>query len=103
LRSPGIAPWSVIRLSGFWIEPCNGHCDLWCFPRWNRFWTMYMTLMFLWWHFFVNSEATIWSVSSMRSSKMMKCFSLGSKLSRSGKPCWNYIPSTVPYNFWYSP
>jgi hypothetical protein len=64
---------------------------------------MYMTLMFLWWLFFVNSEATLWSVSSMRSSKMMKCFSLGSQLSRSGKPCWNYIPSTVPYNVWYSP
>jgi hypothetical protein len=26
---------------------------------WNRFWTMYMTLMFLWWLFFVNSEATL--------------------------------------------
>jgi hypothetical protein len=24
-----LAPWSAIRLSGFWIEPCNGHCDLW--------------------------------------------------------------------------
>jgi hypothetical protein len=60
-------------------------------------WTMYMTLMFLWWLFFVNSEATLWSVSSMGSSKMIKCFSLGSKLSRSGKPCWNYIPSTI---FW---
>ena len=70
---------------------------------WNRFWTMYMTLMFLWWLFFVNSEATLWSVSSMRSSKMIKCFSLGSKLSRSGKPCWNSIPFTVPYNAWYSP
>ena len=70
---------------------------------WNRFWTMYMTLMFLWWIFFVNSEATLWSVSSMRSSKMIKCFSLGSKLSRSGKPCWNSIPFTVPYNAWYSP
>jgi hypothetical protein len=34
---------------------------LWCFPRWNRFWTMYMTLMFLWWLFFVNKEATLWS------------------------------------------
>jgi hypothetical protein len=59
-----------------------------------RFWTMYMTLMFLWWLFFVNSEATLWSVSSMRSSKMIKCFSLGSKLSRSGKPCWNYTHET---------
>jgi hypothetical protein len=43
-----------------------------------RFWTMYMTLMFLWWLFFVNREATLWSVSSMRSSRMIKCFSLGS-------------------------
>jgi hypothetical protein len=32
---------------------------LWCFPQWNRFWTMYMTLMFLWRLFFVNSEATL--------------------------------------------
>jgi hypothetical protein len=45
---------------------------LWCFPRWNRFWTMYITLMFLWWLFFVNREATLWSVSSMRSSRMIK-------------------------------
>jgi hypothetical protein len=36
----------------------NRRWVIWCFPRWNRFWTMYMTLMFLWWLFFVNSEAT---------------------------------------------
>jgi hypothetical protein len=24
-----LAPWSAIRLSGFGIEPCNGHWDLW--------------------------------------------------------------------------
>jgi hypothetical protein len=55
-----------------------------------------MTLMFLWWLFFVNSEATIWSVSCMRSSKMIKCFSLGSNLSRSDKPhplTDGYVPS----------
>ena len=56
---------------------------IWCFPRWNRFWTMYITLMFLWWLFFVNREATLWSVSFMRSSRVIKCFSLGSKLSKS--------------------
>ena len=33
---------------------------------------MYMTLMFLWGLFFVNSEATLWSVSSMRLSKMVR-------------------------------
>ena len=48
---------------------------LWCFPRWNRFWTMYMTLMFLWWLFFVNREATLWPVSSIKSSRMIKWFS----------------------------
>ena len=36
---------------------------------------------------FVNSEATLWSVSSMRSSKMIKCFSLRSRVSKSGNPC----------------
>jgi hypothetical protein len=56
---------------------------IWCYPRSNRFWTMYMTLMSLWWLFFVNREATLWSVSSMRSSRMIKCFSLGSRVSKS--------------------
>jgi hypothetical protein len=51
----------------------------WYLPRWNRLGTMYMTLIFLWWLFFVNREATLWSVSSMRSSRMLKCFSLGSR------------------------
>ena len=64
---------------------------------------MYMTLMFLCWLFFVNSETTFWSVSSMRSSKMIKCLFLGSRVSKSGNLCWKSTPSTVPYTVWYSP
>jgi hypothetical protein len=56
----------------------------WYLPRWNRLCTMYMTLIFPWWLFFVNREATLWSVSSIKSSRMITCFSLGSKLSKSG-------------------
>jgi hypothetical protein len=51
--------------------------------------------MFLWWLFFVNREATLWSVSFMRSSRMIKCFSLGSRVSKSRNPCWKSSPSTV--------
>jgi hypothetical protein len=57
-------------------------------------------LMFLWWLFFVNREATLWSVSSMRSSRMIKCFFLGSRVSKSGNPWWKSTPSTVPYKVW---
>jgi hypothetical protein len=50
-----------------------------------------------------NREATLWSVSSMRSSKIIKCLSLGSRESNSGNHCWKSTPSSVPYTFWYSP
>jgi hypothetical protein len=43
------------------------------------------------------------SVSSMRSSRMIKCFSLGSMGSKTGNPWTNSTPSTVPYKVWYSP
>jgi hypothetical protein len=36
-----LTPWSAIHLSGFWIEPCNGHWDLWFFTKFvHNIWHM---------------------------------------------------------------
>ena len=92
-----LTPWSAIHLSDFWIEPCNGHWDLWFYGVFmmkqilNDIHDADVSVVTLF------GEATLWSVSSMRSSKMIKCLSLGSRVSKSANPCWKSTPSTVPY------
>jgi hypothetical protein len=44
-----------------------------------------------------------WHKPTILTHKMTKCFSLGLRVSKSGKPCWKSTPSTVPYKVWYSP